>query len=75
MAKKTVFELAEDIADPSDFTGQHGLIQLDNALRCSICQELYDGPVSITCGHCFCSLVRSRKLGCHGLTDSSLLVS
>ncbi|TFK72142.1 hypothetical protein BDN72DRAFT_836516 [Pluteus cervinus] len=44
--------------DPIDFPPQSqapGLRDLDAALRCSICGELFDGPVSLSCGHCFCS--------------------
>ncbi|KAL6307967.1 hypothetical protein BKA93DRAFT_833243 [Sparassis latifolia] len=48
-----------DIQDPSDFPPADvapGVRQLDEALRCSICRELYQAPVTISCGHCFCSL-------------------
>ncbi len=53
--------LSTDIQDPTDFPSSSttpGLRALDNALRCKICQELYEAPVLLTCGHCFCSLVR-----------------
>lgn len=32
------------------------LRQLDASLRCTICGELYDAPITLACGHCFCSL-------------------
>ncbi|KAL1410179.1 E3 ubiquitin-protein ligase rad18 [Vanrija albida] len=32
-----------------------GLARLDRAVVCAICKELYKGPVSIACGHSFCS--------------------
>lgn len=59
---KNLLEADADVQDPSDFPPHHiapGLRQLDDALRCSICRELYDAPVMLPCGHCFCSLVRT----------------
>lgn len=50
--------LAAPVPDPTDFPAQAiapGLRQLDGALRCTICGELFDGPVSVSCGHSFCS--------------------
>ena len=50
-----------DVQDPTDFPPASiapGLRALDSTLRCNICQELYEAPVVLTCGHCFCSLVR-----------------
>ncbi|EIW85498.1 hypothetical protein CONPUDRAFT_162684 [Coniophora puteana RWD-64-598 SS2] len=45
-----------DVPDPSDFPTPD-LRALDASLRCTICGELYDGPVMLTgCGHCFCSV-------------------
>ncbi|KAJ7632106.1 hypothetical protein FB45DRAFT_911472 [Roridomyces roridus] len=38
--------LAQD-ADP--------LSALDNALRCQICKDFFDAPVTLACGHCWCS--------------------
>ena len=55
--------LDADVPDPTDFPPHStapGLRALDGAFRCDICGELYDGPVTISCGHCFCSAVRSR---------------
>ncbi|KAF8274245.1 hypothetical protein EI94DRAFT_845129 [Lactarius quietus] len=54
-----------DIQDPTDFPPSStapGLRALDNALRCKICQELYEAPVVLTCGHCFCSLCARNQL-------------
>lgn len=54
-----------DIADPVDFpenTKAPGLRALDSALRCPICGELFDGPVTLVCGHCFCSLCIRQTL-------------
>ncbi|KAF9244235.1 hypothetical protein BU15DRAFT_42358 [Melanogaster broomeanus] len=47
--------LSADIPDPTDFPTTD-LRQLDANLRCTICSELYDAPITIACGHCFCSL-------------------
>ncbi|KAG5639536.1 hypothetical protein H0H81_000683 [Sphagnurus paluster] len=52
--------LASNVPDPTDFppiTVAPGLRTLDGSLRCSICGELYDAPVTLNCGHCFCSFV------------------
>ncbi|KAH9926137.1 uncharacterized protein B0H18DRAFT_1006669 [Fomitopsis serialis] len=51
--------LSADVPDPTDFPPSDvapGLRLLDEALRCSVCHELYDAPVTLNCGHCFCSL-------------------
>ncbi|KAF7791289.1 hypothetical protein EIP86_002303 [Pleurotus ostreatoroseus] len=50
--------LDEDVPDPTDFPlTAPGLRQLDDALRCSVCRELFFAPVTVNCpsGHCFCS--------------------
>ena len=54
--------LDESIPDPTDFPADAdapGLRALDDALRCSICRELYEAPVTVNCSHShsFCSLV------------------
>lgn len=54
-----------DVPDPTDFPPPNiapGLRLLDEALRCSICHELYDAPVTLNCGHSFCSLVSYPSL-------------
>ncbi len=63
MWKTDIKELLDstDVQDPTDFPPSStapGLRALDSALRCNICQEPYEAPVVLTCGHCFCSLVR-----------------
>lgn len=45
------------------------LSRVDRAVSCAICKELYKGPVSIACGHSFCSAVSCPMLWGH-LTDS-----
>ncbi|KAH9977341.1 hypothetical protein BGW80DRAFT_1288714 [Lactifluus volemus] len=67
MPKTELKELLDsaDIQVPTDFPPQPtapGLRALDSALRCKICQELYDAPVVLTCGHCFCSLCARTQL-------------
>ncbi|KAF8842496.1 hypothetical protein BDN67DRAFT_989054 [Paxillus ammoniavirescens] len=47
--------LSADIPDPTDFPTTD-LRQLDANLRCTICSEFYDAPITLACGHCFCSL-------------------
>ncbi|GJE87930.1 RING-finger-containing E3 ubiquitin ligase [Phanerochaete sordida] len=50
--------LDADIPDPTDFSADApGLRQLDEALRCTMCRELFQAPVTVNCthGHCFCS--------------------
>ncbi|KAK0458547.1 uncharacterized protein EV420DRAFT_364248 [Desarmillaria tabescens] len=57
--KETVEQLAATLSDFTDFPDvatAPGLRTLDNALRCPICCELFSGPVTLRCGHCFCSL-------------------
>lgn len=48
------------VPDPTDFPPSDvapGLRELDEALRCAICGDLFEAPLTVTCGHCFCSLV------------------
>ncbi|KAI0350227.1 hypothetical protein OH77DRAFT_1413481 [Trametes cingulata] len=50
---------APDITDSTDFpdpAAAPGLRVLDDALRCDICRDFYDAPVSLNCGHSFCSV-------------------
>jgi E3 ubiquitin-protein ligase RAD18 len=57
--------LEADIPDPTDFTQDElGLRELDEALRCTMCRELFEAPVTVNCpqGHCFCSLVRPETV-------------
>ncbi|KAI0303529.1 hypothetical protein B0F90DRAFT_1711692 [Multifurca ochricompacta] len=68
MWKVNLKELLDDtdVQDPTDFPPSStvpGLRDLDGALRCNICQELYEAPVVLTCGHCFCSLCARNQLG------------
>jgi RING-type zinc-finger len=75
MPKTELKELLDstDIQAPTDFPPQPtapGLRALDSALRCKICQELYDAPVVLTCGHCFCSLVRVTIIAPNALSLS-----
>ena len=55
--------LGQDIQDPTDFpaaSNAPGLRDLDESLRCKICSEIYSAPMSLNCGHSFCSLVSSN---------------
>lgn len=53
--------LAQDIQDPTDFAATE-LRKLDASFRCTICGEFFDAPISLACGHCFCSLVRDDDI-------------
>ncbi|KAK0225127.1 hypothetical protein EDD85DRAFT_221008 [Armillaria nabsnona] len=57
--KQTIEQLAAIVSDSTDFPDiatAPGLRTLDSTLRCPICCELFSGPVTLRCGHCFCSL-------------------
>ena len=61
LAMKSESLLSSNVPDPSDFppsTISPDLRSLDRSLRCMICGELFDTPVTLGCGHCYCSLVR-----------------
>lgn len=62
------------VQDPHDFPPPDvapGLRQLDEALRCEICGDLYDAPMLLNCGHSFCSVVRNA----HFVSGQYLTVS
>ncbi|KAF7359252.1 DNA repair protein [Mycena sanguinolenta] len=49
--------LAAEIDQPTDFPKDSpSLRELDSAVRCPICGEYLTGPVTVSCGHCFCSM-------------------
>ncbi|KAF9265796.1 hypothetical protein L218DRAFT_859355 [Marasmius fiardii PR-910] len=65
ISNNTKSNLSLDVPDPVDFpepSKAPGLRSLDSALRCPICGELFDGPVTLLCGHCFCSLCIRQTL-------------
>ncbi|KAG9225930.1 hypothetical protein CCMSSC00406_0006448 [Pleurotus cornucopiae] len=58
-------KMAAEITDPFDLPGpseRPGLRDMDASMRCTICQEFYDAPVTLSCGHCFCSLCIRNSL-------------
>ena len=49
--------------DPPPFPSSYPQFsRLDRSVLCSICKEPFTGPVSIPCGHSFCSQVSSSDL-------------
>lgn len=71
--------LSSDVPDPSDFPPNEiapGLRSLDRSLRCMICGELFDAPVTLACGHCFCSLcvrtAMAEKQECPGCRKATV---
>ncbi|KAK7449612.1 E3 ubiquitin-protein ligase rad18 [Stygiomarasmius scandens] len=63
---KRLDKLMTEIQDPLDFPDNStapGLRSLDSSLRCPICSELFEAPVTLSCGHCFCSLCIRTSLG------------
>ncbi|KAI0713463.1 hypothetical protein C8Q76DRAFT_731505 [Earliella scabrosa] len=62
--------LAADIPDPTDFpdnAAAPGLRPFDDAVRCNICRDFYDAPVTLSCGHGFCSACIRSALPEHQL--------
>ncbi|KAJ7168242.1 hypothetical protein C8R43DRAFT_983682 [Mycena crocata] len=47
--------LALSLPDPTDFTNSF-LRAFDSSIFCPICANYFDGPVSLACGHSFCSM-------------------
>lgn len=55
--------LQADLDDPKPFPKSFPQLQrLDCSVICTVCKEIFKGPVSITCGHSFCSAVRPRHV-------------
>lgn len=68
--------LTAEVSDPSDFpetSKAPGLRTLDTSLRCTICKESFDAPVTLPCGHCFCSMVCAAR-NPHKIIPTSLAV-
>lgn len=57
--------------EPEDWPAQpEGLRQLDRALRCAVCYDLYTGPVVLPCSHSckqylYITPSSLAALGCH----------
>lgn len=50
----------DNVSDPTDFLPTAPSLKLlDEALRCSICKDYFEAPMTVNCpsGHCFCSAV------------------
>jgi len=48
--------------DPPPFSAAYPKLQrLDRSLICGICKECFTGPVTVTCGHSFCSQVSTAQ--------------
>ncbi|PAV23316.1 dna repair [Pyrrhoderma noxium] len=53
------------VSDPTDFPSENvapGLRKIDESLRCRICGEIFDAPMTLQCGHSFCSVCVRRSL-------------
>lgn len=64
-------------SDPPPIPASHPQFQrLDKSLICPICKEIFSGPVTVACGHSFCSQVCRVYLTSphHTSTDSSVSV-
>ncbi|KAJ6606420.1 hypothetical protein DFH09DRAFT_1120145 [Mycena vulgaris] len=62
-SNKLAVLLAQDIPDSTDFPRQTPFLRaLDDSICCSICSRYYEGPVSLQCGHTFCSMCIRENL-------------
>ncbi|KAJ7702227.1 hypothetical protein B0H17DRAFT_1043261 [Mycena rosella] len=62
-SNKLAVLLAQDIPDSTDFPKKAPFLrQLDDSVCCTICSKYYEGPVSLLCGHSFCSMCIRENL-------------
>ncbi|POS80695.1 postreplication repair E3 ubiquitin-protein ligase rad-18 [Diaporthe helianthi] len=59
---------AFDVSDPTDWLGTPlaSLMPVEQALRCHVCKDFYNSPMTTSCCHTFCSLCIRRSLASDG---------
>ena len=57
-----------DVSDPTEWlnTPLSSLAQVDAAVRCQVCKDLYTTPMITSCSHSFCSICIRRCLAADG---------
>ena len=57
-----------DVSDPTEWlnTPLSSLAQVDAAVRCQVCKDLYTTPMMTSCSHSFCSICIRRCLAADG---------
>ncbi|CAI6332514.1 unnamed protein product [Periconia digitata] len=65
-------ELSKDVPDSTDWlpTAIPAFSHLEAALRCEVCKEFYNNPVTTSCAHTFCSLCIRRCISVDGKCPS-----
>lgn len=55
---------AYDVSDPTDWQGTPlaSLTQVEHSLRCHVCKDFFNSPMTTSCCHTFCSLCIRRAL-------------
>lgn len=60
----TMKDNAYDVSDPTDWQGTPlaSLTQVERSLRCHVCKDFFNSPMTTSCCHTFCSLCIRRAL-------------
>lgn len=64
MTISTMKDGAYEVSDPSDWQGTPlaSLSQVEYSLRCHVCKDFFNSPMTTSCSHTFCSLCIRRAL-------------